>query len=384
MGAHSVTGTGQGSAEGGLRAFNSLDWIRKVFGIDATQISDGTISNIQWSYLRGLDSNVQDQINAIAGAVAPNHVIFVDPNGEFQSIAAACDSITTSSESNRYVIKVSPGIYEEPLITIPSYVFVISEHIDDAVIKPDGNHHVFQLSNRSGIVNLTISNAPSGYASVYSHDVGNFALLHKVSIKDCDIGVLHESDAEDSYLFLEYVDFTDCNTVIKVTNLGNKIASLSSENLYFEYSSSNSANAVIVDGDNATFFGAVGNCVGADTTGNAFLVTHGAKLLLNSSRIVAFDRGVYAPNDGDTPYIKLSDIGFGLDNPNNINLEIANTTASGYLQGYSEHNKTIINKSNSFFVANKDERTIIVAKKGGDYNSVKDAVNSITDSSYDI
>ena len=42
--------------------------------------------------------------------------------GEFSSIVSAIASITDSSSTNQYLIKVGPGIYNEPLLTLPDFV----------------------------------------------------------------------------------------------------------------------------------------------------------------------------------------------------------------------------------------------------------------------
>ena len=361
MSATSITGHGQGSADGPLRTFTNMDWISKIRNLNANQIADGSINNLEFSALNGLRSNVQNQIDAIDAYVPPENVVQVGHNMEVASIADACDGITDSSETNRYIIKVGPGIYVERLIEVPDYVYVIGDHIDSVVVTPDlPAHHVFELGNRSGLADLTISGAGGGYAGVGSLDIGNFSLLHKVSVQYCDIGILHQSDEEDSYLFLEFVDFTDCDIVIKVHNIGDKLASLASEDLYFEYTESNNVNAVIVDGDNTETVIMLANCIGKSASGNAFLVTNGGNLILTSARIRDFNRAVYADADGTHPYVKMSDVDF---RDNNTNIEIANSTATGSFTGHSVYNKTVINKSNEFFISNKDERRVTVAKK---------------------
>jgi hypothetical protein len=384
MGANSVTGTGQGSAEGPFRSTTTLGTYRKITGINSVQIADGSIINEEFQRLSGVTGNLQEQIDEIASYVAPQNIIPVSPNATIKSIAEACDSITDSSENNKYVIQVSPGIYEEPLIEVPDFVYVVGNHIDAVVIEPDSsNHHVFSIGNRSGIANLSIGNSGSGYAGIYSYDIGNFSLIHKVSIYDCSIGVLHLSNIEDSYLFLEYVDFTDCTTnSIKVSKSGSKECELFFENLYIEHTVVNPTNNILIDGI-CSLRGSVGHLLGANTSGNGLLVTNGGRAMLNSVIFRGYNRRIYADTSGSNPRIELSDVSFGAPDgdPNNIDMEIANTTATGNFSGYSDYEKTIINASNDFFVANKDRNTIVVAKKGGNFDSVKDAVDSITDSS---
>lgn len=43
--------------------------------------------------------------------------------GDFQTVTAALDTITTASATNRYVIKIAPGTYNEPAgIVLKNYV----------------------------------------------------------------------------------------------------------------------------------------------------------------------------------------------------------------------------------------------------------------------
>lgn len=371
MGAKSVTGKGAGSADGQGRGSGH-------FAINSSNVFGFSEVSKKVTELTNQVNELTDQVVEIGGAVSPPNTIFVSSDSLYKEIADAVDSITDSSETNRYVITVAPGIYVEREIKVPSFVFVQGEHIDSVVVQADGNHTVFSLHNRSGIQDLTIS---SGSIGVYLYDVGNFCVIHKTSIRNCDIGILHESDIVDSYSFLEYVDFLDCNINIKSTNLGSNVSSVTIENLYLEYSDTNPDNAIIVDGDQSEVIVMSSECMGADITGNAFLVTNGGYLVLTSSRIHAFNRGIYADTNGVNPYIKMSDVDF---RENNINFEIANTTASGNFTGYSLHELSIVNKANNFFITNKDERRITVAKKGGDYNSIKDAMESITDNSYEL
>lgn len=166
MGSQSVTGQGHGSAEGLLRAFNDMDWFRKVTGINVTQLSDGSITNTEFGYLQGLTGNIQQQFNS--GVSIPNVVTVNKASGDIfgGSLAAAVASIHDASETNRYIVQVGPGLYTEPEIVIPPFVFIVGGHIDTTIVEPDGNHHVFVLSNRTGLVNLTIQNAPTGFAGI--------------------------------------------------------------------------------------------------------------------------------------------------------------------------------------------------------------------------
>jgi len=309
------------------------------------------------------------------------HILTVCKNPttvQFSSIAAACATITDSSTTNRYVVQVGPGTYSEPLIIVPTFVYVVGPSIDSVVVAPNGDHSVFRLIDRAGIKHLTIRDAPSGRYGVECSDIGNFSLMHKVSILSCATGILHSSTSVDSYLFLEYVDFTDCGIVVNAIANSSKICSLNCENLYFEFTSSNPTNAFIINGATASCNVQGATCVGIGGTGNGFLATNGAELTMSSIKIANFGRAVYADSTGNQ-HVVMQAMDFSECSKN---FEIASATATGYFVGYSESTKTTINSSSEFFIANSDGHTVTVGMKGAQYESIKAAMESISDSGY--
>lgn len=150
MGASSVTGRGIGSAESPMRGVN-FD-LRKLESINAEQIANGIITNEEFEFLRNLRSNIQGQIDSIAGAVAPYHVIYVTPNGEFPSIKSAMDSITDSSTNNRYVIEVAAGKFIEETITMKPWVVVqgAAEQASQVQLQ-DGYDFIFDNNDSRGV-----------------------------------------------------------------------------------------------------------------------------------------------------------------------------------------------------------------------------------------
>ena len=67
-----------------------------------------------------------------------------DPGpGEFSSIKTAIDSITTNSETNQFIVMVSPGTYDEDPITMKPYVSVRGKsHVTTTIRANDPNSNL--------------------------------------------------------------------------------------------------------------------------------------------------------------------------------------------------------------------------------------------------
>ena len=67
--------------------------------------------------------------------VTPAHVVWVATSGgNFTSVNAALASITTNDASNRYVIKVAPGVYTETAVVLKDYVDIEGSGEDTTII----------------------------------------------------------------------------------------------------------------------------------------------------------------------------------------------------------------------------------------------------------
>ena len=318
---------------------------------------------------------------SIGGSKLKN-VIYVDVygKGDFLTIKDAINSIVTASVSNPYLIQVGPGIYTEPQLSVPSYVSITGSSIERTVVQPDtSSHHVFVLNQYSEVSFLSVQNAGTGYAAFYCNNAGDYTQIHKVSIYNCDYGVIAIASTIVSNTYLEYVDINGFYTnAVKVVSTGGYTSFLNMENTYTFPDIANTATThVVVDGTAAEVD--VLSCgIYGTLTSNGFLVTNGGALLVRGSYIINCNKGVYADTNGSNPMISLGGISFEMCN---YSFDISNTTATGSYTGYVEYNKKIINSSNSFFITNKDPNIITVSKKGGDFTSIASAVNSISGAS---
>ena len=338
-----------------------------------TEAELGCFNPQQW-YPRILEA-LREDLSISETGEGPNVLYVQKDGGEFITIAAAIAHITDSSSARRYVIRISPGTYTEPELVLPPFVYLKGTHIDAVIIEPDDvNHHIVKLSNRAGMVDLTLQGAGSGYAAIYSHDCGYFTVMHKVTIQDCYIGVLHETQSFTSSMYLEYVDFSNCTQhAIKCTNLGLDECFFNAENVYVDYTDGDPPVDVILISGNKTEanFQGLGLYGSEDMVGNAIRVTNGGYINVSSARIEDWAIGAYVDNVGTTPYLKLQSVDF---DDNTMDFLVDNLTATGQFVGSADRLKYSVCKPCDFFVANRDTNIVVVAKKGGDFKTLADAI----------
>lgn len=329
-----------------------------------------------------IDPNTHDATwsKTVEAASSQIKTVKTDPSGpEYSSIAAALNSIGDNGPNKRYVVRVYPGTYTEPVCTIPDYVYVVGENIDTVVVQPNNaTHDVFVLSNRSGIVNLTVTGAGGGFAAVRANNIGAWGLLHKVTITDSDIGIHFTTSTTASALYLEYVDFTDCTISIHNKSAGGFESLLNCENLYLEYSAANPVSAIIIEGPDAIANIQGFSGVGVNDTGNCIRVTDSGYLNMTSARIVHWARGIYADDTGSAE-IEMNAVDF---DDNVYNFYIDSNTCSGYFIGYTAYAKQYIKTGAPFFIANEDKNVKQVAMVGGEFSSIGAALASITDNDH--
>jgi hypothetical protein len=306
-----------------------------------------------------------DPILSIKNMVAVNK----EPGyGEFLTIKEAIDYINAqgdASATNGYTIRLGNGVFLEEELTLPSYTYIVGISQENCIFGPDtSNHNIINLSNLSGIYNCTLKDAGTGYVAVNCVNVGDWAMLHKVTVNNSDTGCLFSTTSIDSYAYLEYVDFSDCITnSIKITNTTTYAMSVNCENLFIQYYGTDPANSLIIDGTNSECVIQGGKFIGSGTLlGNAIRVTNGGYINFSSGQIEDWAIAAYVDSTGTSPYLKLQAIDF---DDNTYNIYVDNNTCSGFYAGDYDRAKIIINENCEFYVANQDQRIITVAKKGG-------------------
>lgn len=224
--------------------------------------------------------------------------------GQFGSIAAAVASITTASASELWQVFVSPGIYTEPEIIIPPYVFVSGIGEYEIMVEPDAaDHHVFSMSENTAISFLQVRNAGPGFAGINCVDVGSYALCHKVSMTNCDIGWIVDASTVDSIVYLEYCDTAGGSDGLKVSSSGGFSAYVNLENWYVYadlVTGINPDHGLFITGDDTAVNIQAFGLEGTDGTGHGFHIQDGATISLKAGHIYGWDIGVHIPNIGST------------------------------------------------------------------------------------
>jgi hypothetical protein len=126
----------------------------------------------------------------------------------------------------------------------------------------------------------------------------------------------------------------------------------------------------------------VNGCLLTKSTGAAagtgFWVENGGSLRLTAVNFQRWETAIYAPQIGSAPSIDA--IALNFENCT-TDVNIVHSGATGKIQGTDNYLKTLINIDAPLYEVNQDPRIITVAKKGGDFTSIKSAVDSITGSS---
>jgi pectin methylesterase-like acyl-CoA thioesterase len=304
-------------------------------------------------------------------------------NGEFTSIRSALNSITDSSITKPYIVLVGPGNYiETATMNIPTYVAVVGRDSTSVTVAPSGNFDLFNLNSFSRINNIALINTNSTKSAIVIND--------KTSI------------------LIRNVNFLNCPQCFNIQNLVNRIQveiqncivrgdSTSLANVISINDNNNGGNSLSVEFNDITIIAPLGLTTGilfsgvnssiivenmtlvSNGTGNGINVLNGAKSLIRGGLLKNLTNGIIT---GDAilnnPNLLISNILFDTDT---TNLNISNASTTGHFDGVSEYLKTNVNSSSSFFIANKDAQIITVAKKGGDFTSIKSAIDSITDNS---
>jgi hypothetical protein len=319
--------------------------------LESCSLSDDDISlNIQHTGTTGYFNGVVDINKVILDKETPFYIYNEDLNiievakkGEqFNSIKAAVDFITDSSENNRYIIKVSAGVFEEDEIDLSDkpYVSVVGSSIQTTVVKPKTqNQHIFKLGFNNEISFLTLEGAPSGYSAIYCYDGGNFSQAHKISIYDCDTGIYVESVSQDTIFYGEYIDINGTYTYgTQIIANNGYLCEGNLENYYLfpESDDTQINNYITGDGSiiNIITSGIYGNGV-TGTTG--VYLENGATLKMTSTILDGLYYGVHDGNVGVGSNYEL----FGISVNNSEGFDIFNEHPNSeiFIQGVLSYDK---------------------------------------------
>ncbi len=332
--------------------------------------------------------------SVVSGSIQNLIVVQKNPRaGEFLTIEEALASITDASSTNPYCVVVGPGIYTENVLNIPAYVSVRGESILTTIVTPVvPNQNLFVMAAFTEISFMSLQGttgslspgAGTGYAAIYAEDISSsiddYALAHKITIVGYDIGVKNVSTSADSYFYTEFVDITDYSYAAinqSPSVSAGHVAYLSCENFFTLPSSVSGSVGYLSNGVDCYTIISGADMAGTSTM-KGFQTENGGTLNLTSIAFSGYSIGIECINIGTGASFLID--GSSFENCT-TNISIQNVGTSGYFFGYSPDDKNIIVDGSSFFIANNEYNTITVAPRGADFTSIKDAVDSITDSS---
>lgn len=338
-------------------------------------------------------SNIFINDNIFVSSTDAKTLVVSKDSGEFSSIKQAVESITDSSATNVYTVKVSSGVYYEEPFTIPSYVAVKGDSSISTIIQATySNQTLISLSDQSAIYDVQIQGCTGTGVAAVVYSSPTTPQTNAISyVENVRFG--------ENYTHAKVIGTGSGNCIMQcsnvkyggypftvgfqATNAGSGIGRMQLRNVTSTNGGVTTTSGLIFAKADATGCGFIVNgclltkAVGLPA-GVGFQVENGGFLRLTGVNFQRWSKAIYAPNDLGTPSIDA--IALNFEN-NTIDVQIDNTKTTGKIQGVDNYSKTLISDTASLYVVNKDQRIITVAKKGGDFSSISDAVNSITDSS---
>jgi hypothetical protein len=309
-------------------------------------------------------------------------------NVDFNTIKDAVNSITGATSANTYTVQVAGGVYNEDPFTIPSWVSVVGESSISTVINAnDSSQTLIRLSDQSAIFDCQIQGCT---------DTGVSAVLYSSSTTPQSSAISYVENVRfgANYTHAKVVAYGGANIIMQCSNvkyggypftIGFYATNSSSGSIgRMQLRNVTSTNGGIVTTTGLIFAKAdaascgfiVNGClltkaVGA-AAGTGFYVENGGFLRLTAVNFQRWAVGIDAPQIGSAPSIDA--IALNFEN-NTIDVNIAHSGATGKIQGTDNFLKTIINPDCPLYEVNQDPKEITVAKKGGDFTSIKSAVD---------
>jgi len=280
----------------------------------------------------------------------PRVITVSKKGGDFTSIKSAVDSITGSSKSNRYLVKVGPGIFNEQTINLTNkpYISVEGSDIQITIVTPQNtNQTIFELGTDNELSFMTISGATSGIG-ISCNDIDGFSLIHKVSMYDNDTHVWVQSSNYSTTFYGEYLDINGEFTYGVRSSANNSIPSIVSLENYFTFpTSTGNTISSLIEGDGSSL-SVIGGIIQGNSSTNSIgvQIKDGGYFNCSAVDINYWDYGINIPNIGQPTRFELDST--NLNNNTTKDFLIEQSSSSGRFQGASHHTK-IDSISNDFF-----------------------------------
>ena len=336
----------------------------------------------------------QRSINSLINVVNLVTVGLTGSTGvDYNSIKTAVDSVTGASPTNTYVVKVGPGVFYEDPITMKSYVDVIGESETNTIIQAKNpNTSLIIGADQSMISDVQIQGCTGTSVAAVVYSSATTPQLNAIFyVENVRFGT--------NYTHAKTVGTGGGNCIMQcsnvkyggypftlgfyVTNDGSGVGRMQLRNVTSTNGGVTTTTGLIfakADQPSCAFI--VNGCLLTKSTGAAagtgFWVENGGSLRLTAVNFQRWETAIYAPQIGSAPSIDA--IALNFENCT-TDVNIVHSGATGKIQGTDNYVKTLININAPLYEVNQDPRIITVAKKGGDFTSIKSAVDSITGSS---
>ena len=342
------------------------------------------------------ETKIDDLKDYILENSVTNNTITVALTGstgvDFNKIKDAVNSITGATSTNTYTVKVYGGIYNEDPFTIPSWVAVVGDSSISTIIQAnDPSQTLIKLSDQSALFDCQVQGCTN---------TGVSAIIYSSSTTPQSAAISYVENVRfgANYTHAKVIASGGANIIMQCSNVkyggypftigfyatndGSGIGRMQLRNV-------TSTNGGIVtttglvfaktDAPNCGFI--VNGCLltkaAGAAAGKGFYVENGGFLRLTAVNFQRWSVGIDVPQIGSAPSIDA--IALNFEN-NTIDVNIAHSGATGKIQGTDNFLKTIINQNSPLYEVNQDPKEITVAKKGGDFSSIKSAVDYLISS----
>ena len=276
--------------------------------------------------------------------------------GEFSSVKAAVDSVTDASVSKPYQIIVHAGIFVEDTITMKPFVNIKGTRNSTVIEVDDPSKDLIIGINNSEISECTLrgsTNSGKALIKITSTAAGDVFTIRDCLFGDGDHFVLMDSAtlAQATVIACMSLTTADASVGFKIGGVGYNILNL--------VGFSGAITATHSLGKWVQAFGAnttvVVHCCGVINSGGTFTtaleIYDGATLNVNSSAILGGVTGLYVPNVGAGPLLRVANMTI---NSVTLDVNMLHASATGFLSGAWDHNKEVINTSSTISVFHSD------------------------------
>jgi hypothetical protein len=282
-----------------------------------------------------------------------NTIFISKQNGDFNTINDAILSISDNDVSNRYVIRVGPGSFNEDAIVMKPYVGLIGSGQQSTLINANSiTQTIITGSRHSSIEDMSLIGA-SGFVGigVYMNDSVNLTLdtavftMNRISVVNCDLCIkLNATGVVFPFSNILQVDsctlFTPFGIGLFIEGTNEGFVSCICTNTII-FCGATTTTAVRLEGQLSSL--TLNTCDISNIApgnGTGMSVTNGTNLTSSSVRISGFDIGCNIINSGIAPILFVNSM--MTSNNTTSDLIIDHATATGVVSGIFERSKTSI------------------------------------------